>query len=128
MRVLRRLGHWLIVGALVLSIGAHWAILQSVAWVSMAVKFSQHSSIKEALVKTFDGRHPCKICKAVQEGKKSERKPESPKPITKLELFCAAQALPVKAPTSSPISTAFINPTSANAAAPPTPPPRRVLV
>src|SRR6266700_2279611 len=105
MHVLRRLGHWLIVGALVLSIGAHWAILQSVAWVSMAVNFSQHSLIKEALVKTFDGRHPCKICKAVQEGKTSERKSESPKPVTKLELFCAAQPLPLKAPAFPPIST-----------------------
>jgi hypothetical protein len=126
--VLRRLGHWLIVSALVLSIGAHWALLQSVAWVSMAVSYSQTFTLKDALVKTFDGRHPCKICKAVQEGKKSERKPESPKPITKLELFCGAQGLAVKAPIFSPICTDFTNPSGATATAPPTPPPRRVFV
>ncbi|HEY2951339.1 MAG TPA: hypothetical protein VGK40_02085 [Verrucomicrobiae bacterium] len=57
--------------ALVLAIGGHWAVLQTAAWVGMVISYSQDSPLKEAVVKTFDGRHPCKLCKAVQAGKTS---------------------------------------------------------
>ena len=50
-----RLFKWLVAGLLILTIGGHWAVLQSVAWVGMAVSYSQNASFKEALQKTFDG-------------------------------------------------------------------------
>src|SRR6184192_2118682 len=109
--------------ALVLVTAGHWALLQSIAWVGMAVSYSQNGTLKEALVKTFDGQHPCKLCKAVQEGKKSERKQAPQKPITKLDFFCLTPSLTVKAPAFVPVSTDSAGATSALGEAPPKPPP-----
>jgi hypothetical protein len=54
------------------SIGAHLAVIQTVAWAKMAVSFSRQDSINKSLEKTFDGRHPCALClkvkKASQQG------------------------------------------------------------
>lgn len=65
-----------IVACLMVSIGAQWAVLQGVAWVGMAVSYSvQDGSITEGLSKTFDGAHPCPLCKAVKKGVKDEQGP-----------------------------------------------------
>ena len=40
-------------------------------------KLSTTESFCAALSKTFDGKHPCKLCKLVKEGKKSESKSEA---------------------------------------------------
>lgn len=50
--------------------GLPWACLQSVGWVKMVVSYSRHTSLMEAVSMTFDGRHPCKICKAVNQHEK----------------------------------------------------------
>src|SRR6184192_2864605 len=63
-----------VVCALVFAIGAHWTLLQSIAWVGMAVSYTQNSTLKEALLKTFDGKHPCTLCKVVQQGKNAQKK------------------------------------------------------
>ena len=42
--------------------GAHVAVLQTFAWAKMAVQFAQHDSLSASLQKTFDGKHPCKMC------------------------------------------------------------------
>jgi len=125
--VLRRLGHWAVVCALVFTIGAHWAVLQSVAWIGMTVSYSQTSSLREALIKTFDGLHPCKLCKAVQEGKRSEKKPDTQKPLNKIDLFCISGSWAVKAAAFSPVSTQVSGPISAPRTNPPKPPPRQIF-
>ena len=53
--MLRQFSKWLVVGALILATGGHWALLQSVAWVGMAIQFSHTDGISIALQKTFDG-------------------------------------------------------------------------
>lgn len=58
---------------LVLTLGLHWTVLQSVAWMGMLVNYSSTGSFEEALEKTFDGKHPCKLCLAVAAGERSER-------------------------------------------------------
>jgi hypothetical protein len=35
--------------------------------------------------KTFDGRHPCSLCRAINSGKKSEKKTEFPLQLKKME-------------------------------------------
>ena len=75
--VLYRFGKWFVIASLVLSIGGHWAVLQTVAWVGMAVSYCHESSFSDGLSKTFDGKHPCKLCKMVREGKKTENKQET---------------------------------------------------
>ena len=61
---------------LVLSLGLHWAFLQSVAWVSMIVTYSQDASFTEAVSKTFDGKHPCCMCKAIAKARAEQKQKE----------------------------------------------------
>lgn len=71
-----------------LSVGLHWSALQVVGWVGMAVKFSHTRTVTAALVMTFDGQHPCDLCKLVQsQGPVSDGEKQSPpesKPEVKL--------------------------------------------
>src|SRR6266498_2521112 len=84
---------WLAAVTLTFALGVHWAVLQSVALMTMVAGYSQPAPLKEALVKTFDGKHPCSICKFVANGKKSEQKQETQKLLTKLDfLLTSTQA------------------------------------
>jgi hypothetical protein len=74
--VLTRLPKLLIVLALASSIGLHWAFLQVVAWTGMMISYSQDRPVTEAVSDTFDGQHPCKLCKQIANGKKEEKKSE----------------------------------------------------
>jgi len=40
----------------------------------MVVSYSQQCGVMTGLAQTFDGDHPCPICKAIQDGKKQEQK------------------------------------------------------
>ena len=61
---------------LALVLGLHWSLLQTVAWVGMAVQFSKSDTLANAISKTFDGQHPCSLCKVVKHGR---QKSDSPK-------------------------------------------------
>jgi hypothetical protein len=63
-----------VIGALLVSLGGHLVLLQTVAWSTMLLSYSQNASLKEAAKKTFDGDHPCPLCKAVKESRKEEKK------------------------------------------------------
>ncbi len=53
-----------------LAVGLHWILLQCIAWLGMAVVYSdQEGSIVEGLSKTFDGQHPCPMCLAIKDAK-----------------------------------------------------------
>jgi hypothetical protein len=81
----------IVVFTLALSLGLHWVLLQSVAWVGMVVSYAEKAPLKEALVKTFDGKHPCALCKIVQKGAQSPQKPGLHKLQTKLDLVLFAK-------------------------------------
>jgi len=72
-RVIARIA---IVLLLVLSLGLHWAFLQAVAWTGMLLSYSQQGTFTEAVSKTFDGEHPCKMCQFVEQGRAQERQPD----------------------------------------------------
>jgi hypothetical protein len=121
--VLSRAPKFLIVLALACSIGLHWAFLQSVAWVTMVVNYSQNATLKEAFEKTFDGQHPCALCKQVTAGKKSEKKADlqiETKQLTFLDcsesFFFLHAGFPILRP-SNRIAPVLTDP-------PPLPPPR----
>jgi hypothetical protein len=92
-RMLSRAPRLLVVLALACSIGLHWAFLQSVAWVTMVVSYSQNATLKEAVEKTFDGQHPCALCKQVADGKKSEKKTPIQIEIKKLTFLDCSESL-----------------------------------
>jgi hypothetical protein len=121
-----RIAKWLVVAALALTMGLHWAVLQSAAWVGMAVSFAQRDSLGVALDKTFDGQHPCQLCKFVEAGKKSESKEAFSKTSLKLDGLCAPSAWRLAAPQISAdplLAPVFLRPHSS---VPPVPPPRAV--
>jgi len=65
---------------LALSLGLHWALLQSVAWTGMLWRYSQHTTLAEAIAKTFDGRHPCALCKVIEQARSSEKQQQQDQP------------------------------------------------
>jgi len=66
-------------------LGAHWALLQTVAWTAMLADNLCTHSVKEAVTETFDGKHPCCLCKAIAAAKKSEKKADLSFQAQKLE-------------------------------------------
>ena len=76
---------------LALSIGVQWPLLQSVAWLNMLVTFSAEGGIQQGLIKTFDGKHACKLCKFVSEGKAAEKK-NSTQSVKKFDLMLVTPA------------------------------------
>ena len=124
--VLRRLTRLLVVFTLTLSLGAHWMFLQSIAWVGMVVNYSQHDPLIEALSKTFDGKHPCQLCKLVQNGKAQEKQQEKQKPTTKFDQFLTAgQAILLRPPKLERLALTVSSSSRARCESPPTPPPER---
>lgn len=115
------------VATLIFAVGAHWTLLQSVAWVGMAVSYSQNGSFKEALEKTFDGKHPCKLCQLVAAGKKSEKQQEAQTLVTKIDFVLSSHSVVIyplileELPTHSPGLPLL------RREAPPLPPPRELL-
>jgi hypothetical protein len=85
--------------ALAGSIGLHWAFLQSVAWVGMIISYSHKASVTEALEKTFDGKHPCPLCKSISKSQKAEKKSVSTLELKKLEFPYAPGDFAFIAPT-----------------------------
>lgn len=116
------------VAALILSLGLHWTVLQSVAWMGMFIRYSQETSFAEAVAMTFDGRHPCKLCQQIAEGKRTEKQQDSNLPTKAKQLECSYV----------PVVFVFLAPTcfwtldrpdrelSGLDFAPPTPPPKLI--
>lgn len=121
--MLSKVTKWVLVFLLCMSLGFHWGLLQSVAWVGMMVNYSCQGSLKEAVVKTFDGQHPCSLCKLVREGKKNEKKSDSQQNVKQIDLFADNAAgfyFPSGPQPEFPFSPITLNRSSA----PPSPPPR----
>ncbi|MST94327.1 MAG: hypothetical protein EXS33_03470 [Pedosphaera sp.] len=124
--MLARLSKWMIVLSLVLATGGHWALLQSVAWARMTVRFSQTARLTVALQKTFDGEHPCQLCQFVAEGKKSEQKQALEKSGAKFDFFNQPGTVALFPPSRFHLLPATAHAATWRADAPPRPPPRAV--
>lgn len=123
-----RCGKWLVVAALVLTTGAHWAALQTVAWTTMLANNLRSDSFSEAISKTFDGEHPCCMCKAIAAAKQAEKKSAAVAPTLKMEFPPLTGKLVLFAPE-------FFQPFAAEkfsaesfSSKPPLPPPRSFFV
>jgi hypothetical protein len=110
--------------ALACSVGLHWSFLQSLAWTTMLADNLTTASFSTAVQRTFDGRHPCPLCKAVAEGRRSEKKSETLVPLKKFEALNQAAAIVVSPTASFPAIRAQAAVFKTLPHAPPTPPPR----
>ena len=79
-------------------LGAHWALLQTVAWTTMLADNLHAHSLSESMIRTFDGKHPCPICMAIAAGKKAEKKAGLSLQSQKLEFPPIAESFVVIAP------------------------------
>src|SRR5262245_6822734 len=122
--VLKRLARFVVVLSLVGVLGGHWALLQSIAWVGMAIDFSHNDPLVTAIEKVFSGHHPCNLCHFVSEGKKSERAPDKVKPVSKLDFISVVEFSLPTPPQHSIELTAFFFRGDSRSDTPPSPPPR----
>jgi hypothetical protein len=127
--VFARGGKLLVVLALVLTTGLHYAALQTVAWTTMiAANLSSEQSLTEAVSETFDGRHLCPLCRAIAAAKKSEQKKEFAAATLKLEFPPVAEKFLLVAPKAYPAYTAVDTFADSSFPRPPVPPPRSRFV
>src|SRR5271154_1946899 len=93
-------------------LGAHWVLLQSVAWTTMLADNLHAGSFQAAVTKTFDGKHPCCLCKAIAAGKQSEKKTDFSFQSQKLEFPPVKENVVLIAPSQFqlvPQSNTFAN-------------------
>lgn len=103
--MLRSFGYPLLFLAMFCVAGGHWLVFQSIAWTGMLIRYSQTSSIGLAIERTFSGRDPCKLCKAVEQGRKTEsQSPTLAKTDKKVEHFVAASPLRYALPNAAHFS------------------------
>ena len=125
----RRLGNIFLAAALFLTTGSQWIVLQSIAWAGMMVAYSQRAPLAVAMRETFDGKHPCPLCRAIAAAKKSEKKNEFTVQTKKLEFPPVTEDFVLLTPAQF-----HFLPTANNMFAkslahkPPTPPPRGCVV
>lgn len=85
--------------ALLLASGAHWVLLQGLAWTQMLADYSRSDSIAAAVAKTFDGKHPCRLChRVVKESTGDRELPASVDPAQKVGFFLAPPTADIAPP------------------------------
>jgi hypothetical protein len=88
----------------------------------------QSGSLRDAVTKTFDGQHPCCLCKAIANAKNSEQKNQLTSQDLKLDFLPAHNSFALIAPSHLelfPRKDLSGEPVSLK---PPTPPPRPFFV
>jgi hypothetical protein len=124
-----RLGKFFVVISLVAMLGAHWTLLQTVAWTTMLADNLRTHTLSESVTRTFDGQYPCPICRSIAAAKKSEQKSEFILQLQKQEFPPAGENPVLFAPSDFqllPRPADFLSESLPQK--PLTPPPRRLFV
>ncbi|HUD45195.1 MAG TPA: hypothetical protein VMR33_00110 [Candidatus Baltobacteraceae bacterium] len=122
-----RLAKMVVIVTLVATTVAHWALLQSVAWTTMLAENLSCGSVSQAVSRTFDGKHPCPLCKAIAAGKKSESKKDHTLLLQRFEFPLASGNPVLTAPPQFEAPPPAIVFPKVRIQRPPVPPPRRLL-
>ena len=127
-RAVRRLSlllaHLAVIAALAVGTGAHWMVLQSVAWTGMLFDYSHGASLTEAVQKTFDGKHPCQLCRTIEGAEKQQKQQEAAQPVPPIK-GVLAPVLVVASPTFVfTVWPPLVETADALSYSPPVPPPR----
>jgi len=110
---------------LVIATGGPWAFLQSVAWTGMLINYSREVSFAEAVTKTFDGKHPCRLCQKIETGKQGEKKASSTLTLKRQEAFAQTAGICIGSFSDFElVSLLEFRPILFPSDSPPTPPPR----
>lgn len=110
---------------LALFLGVHWFALQSVGWASMLVSRTQTAGWQEAVRTTFDGEHPCEVCKLVSAGRKAEKLPSVEFKVTKIEAGVPSDQVEIPEPPAvAGVPVALVDLPPSLRSVPSLPPPR----
>ena len=58
---------------LAFTLGLHWVMLQSLAWMSMTVSYTGEASVYAAVKKALASETTCVLCRVVDAGKKADQ-------------------------------------------------------
>lgn len=86
------------VALLAFSLGLHWLVLESVAWVAMTLDFSRETAIVQVIQKTFDDRNTCSLCHAIAQGQQAEDEQADNGNLVKIEAVVYTGAASVDFP------------------------------
>lgn len=121
--------------AMLCALNLQWGLLQCVAWATMLPSYYfQTESVSTAVSMTFDGDHPCTLCKTVDQAIQSNAEQNAPEkaslsraPLGLLTLLVTStESLQIQSPflkRHALIETAWRG--SRRTQSPQTPPPRR---
>jgi hypothetical protein len=126
--VLKRAGNIFLLIAMLAVTGGHWAVLQTVAWTTMLAGRMGTDSFATAVHDTFDGKHPCCMCRQIAAGKQSEKKAEFTQQFKPPEFLPAAPQFVFAAPSHFLVLTVAADFPKSVCRTPPTPPPRAAFV
>lgn len=76
--------------------GGHYGVVQMFAWGKMIVDYSSEKGVVAAVSDTFDGEHPCELCKSIAKAKKDDTKLPRPPAKTDGKGFELKNFLPAK--------------------------------
>jgi len=125
--MLARLAKCLLVVMLILATGGHRVLLQTAAWVGMTIDYSQKDCFLVALQKTFDGKHPCQLCRLISKETKSEKKKDFKLIQVKLEFLAQVEEPSLNPPPFPRVVMPGLKLLS-RSEPPPLPPPRSTAV
>lgn len=126
--MLRNLGRFFLILALLATIGGHWFVFQSFAWATMLADNLRDNSVTEAVSMTFSGEHPCRMCQQISEQRKTEKKADAPAPeLRKLEFVLQPMAYVFTPPQLFWLQTGGMASLTDISFPPPLPPPRTSL-
>ena len=123
-----RFGKIFVVLALAATLGLHWALLQTVAWTTMLADNLRTHSLSESVARTFDGKYPCPICRAIAAAKQSQKKSEFTLQMQKLEFPPIMENPILFAPSDFQFLPQINILAESLTPEPPTPPPRGISV
>lgn len=90
----------------------------------MIVQYSQHCSFKQAVTETFDGEHPCDLCKHLSKERENANKQDRQPPLVKTDLICTIQRVFVLPPFAPFNYVTVVSSSIDGLQEPPSPPPR----
>lgn len=88
--LLQRFAHRLILVVLLIALGLSPVLMQTVAWARMLVEYSRNTTLTAAVEMTFDGEHPCALCRKVQKAQKegeTDHAPQAPPTMRDIVFF-----------------------------------------
>lgn len=107
-------------------LGGHWLALQMVAWMGMFAANSQQGDLAGALEKTFDGKHPCPLCAAVEAGQQKEKEQQQKQLVDNVNKVNAVLVVAMELPGQVGSTLVYAVPSESaetSGIRPPSPPP-----